>query len=366
MRPNSSNATATIPLQGGHGASIDTAVSHPCLSNLVVYTEDWNDEEIINGTIADFVIKHPCRVILILAQPRHAVSKLETQLFAHTYGNEAGKNVLCEQITLKATGASVKELASAVQPLLTPDLPIYLWWRGVFLHQRVLVEQMLQFADRFIYDGVGWTNLHYTVMQVADCIDKHDEKVGFTNFNWSRLRPWRENTADFFDHGLFEKEIWEINRVRVEFMALPGAEEGYQYRALLYIAWLAVQLDWEAVRGTPGIDLAMLQFTNKRGQTIDTELVMLPQTSAIGQSIQRVILGVQKDNSLIEFSVERDHKEHLIVLTVNKDGQKSILRKVPHNDSTAADLLYRELGRRVRNRVFENTFKTAANILQLI
>src|ERR1700759_5216212 len=129
-----STTTATIPLQvGDHGGAIDTAVSHPCLSNMVVYTEDSNDEHVINDTISHVVGKHPCRVILILAQPRHAVSKLETALFAHTSGNEAGKNVLCEQITLRATGASVKELASAVQPLLTPDLPIYLWWRGVFL-----------------------------------------------------------------------------------------------------------------------------------------------------------------------------------------------------------------------------------------
>jgi glucose-6-phosphate dehydrogenase assembly protein OpcA len=366
MRPNSQISDTKIPLLPTQHGGIDTAVSHPCLSNLVVYTEDWGEEPFINETIAQFVVKHPCRVILIMAQPRHAISKLETNLFAHTYGNEAGKNVLCEQITLKATGASVKELASAVQPLLTPDLPIYLWWRGVFLHQRVLVEQMLQFADRFIYDGVGWSNLHYTVLQVADCIEKHDEKVGFTNFNWSRLRPWRENTADFFDHGLFEKEVWELNRVRVEYMALPGNEEGYQYRALLYIAWLAVQLEWEAVRGTPGIDLAMLQFTNKQGGIVDAELAMLPQSSEAGQSIQRVILGVNNSAGAVEFTVERDHKEHLMVLKVTREGKTSVLRKVPHADSTAADLLYRELGRRVRNRVFENTFKMAANILQLI
>jgi glucose-6-phosphate dehydrogenase assembly protein OpcA len=345
--------------------AIDSAVSRACFSNLIVYTEDVGDEEKITETISEFVGKHPCRTILIIAQPRNNESKLEVSVSTHVKNpHGARKNVACEQITLRASGGSVKELASAVQPLLVPDLPIFLWWRGVFLSQKALLEQMLAFADRFIYDGVSWTDLHYTVPQVSDCIERYKDNVGFSNFNWSRLRPWREYAADFFDPGMFE--IRDLNYVRVDFMALPGYEEGYQFRALLFISWMAAQLEWEPVQGKPGVDLALIQFKNPRGDLINTELAMLPQTSELSQSIQKITMGVRRPDDPQEFTIHRDHKDHLMVLSCNRQGTTSIVRKVPHIDSSPAELLYRELGKRTRNHVFEKSFRIAARLIQMI
>jgi len=357
-----SEASVRSPWQG---TEIDTGVAHPCLSNLIVYTEEASHEKTLGPTIAEYVARHPCRVILIHAQPRSSPAKLEAVVQPHT-NTIGGSSVTCDQITLRATGSSVKDLASAVQPLLVPDLPINIWWRGMFLNQRPLVEQMLVFADRFIYDGAKWSNLHYTVLQVADLIQKWQDKVGFTNFNWSRLRPWRENTADFFDRGLFEQDIWNIRRVRVEFMSVPGFEEGNQYRALMYVAWLAVQLEWTPVRGMPGMDVAQIQFTDKRGQVIDAELALMPQSSAMSQSIQKIIIGSEVGGQKNSFTLARDHERHLIDMSVNKNGAEDILRRAPHADSTKAELLHREMGRRVRNRVFERSFKMASELLQTI
>ena len=342
------------PVEGG--------VSHACLSNLVIFTESAEDLAPIDETIAQFVVKHPCRVILINAQPRHVESKLQADYSPRTFMTATGKSGMCDQITLKATGASVRELAAAVQPLLVPDLPIYVWWRGMFLQQRALVEQMLAYADRFIYDGATWNNLHYTVLQVSDLVERYKETVGFTNFNWSRLRPWRENTAAFFDAGMFDKQLWDIQRLRVDYMALPGMEEGFEFRALLFVAWMAAQLEWQPLRGVPGAERAQLQFNSKKGQTVETELVLLPQSAKGAQSIQRVTIGMAGQ----ELSIERDHKDQLEVLSSRGQSGVAVLRKVPHADSSAADLLYRELGRRGRNRVFEKSFKLAAELLQMI
>ncbi len=346
----------------------DGAVSRACLSNLIIYTEDLNDEEEITHTIAEFVPKHPCRAIMILAQPKSHESKIDVAVSTHTMSvSGSRKSVSCEQITLRASGSSVKEIASAVQPLLVTDLPIYLWWRGVFLTQRVLLEQMLGFVDRFMYDGVAWIDLHDTVPLVADYIEKYKgHGVGFTNFNWSRLRPWREYAADFFDSGMYEKEIWDLNQIRVEFMSLPDREEGYQFRALLFIAWLAVQLEWQPIQGIPGTKLAKIQFLDKKKKPVETELVLLPQTSGMSQGIQRVVMGIQKENRFQDFVVQRDHADHVMILTCQKENQCCILRKVPHIDSGNAELLFRELGRRTRNRVFEKSFKMAAHLIQMI
>ena len=305
-------------------------------------------------------------MILIIAQPRSGTSKLEAEHNAHTYSDGSGNSVACDQFTLHASGSAVKELASAIQPLLVADLPINVWWRGNFLSQRVVVEQMLAFADRFIYDGVNWTNLHFTVMQVADFFTRHEEKVAFSNFNWARLRPWRECAADFFDTGMFENEIWELNLVRIEYMSLPGMEEGYQFRTLLLLSWLAVQLDWEPIQGMPGMDEVRLEFKDKRGATVCAELVLLPQSTETSQGLQRVILSANTPSHSHSFIVERDHHDRLMILRHQENGNQHVLRTFPHADSKASDLLFRELGRRMRNRVFEKSFKMASVLLQMI
>ena len=332
----------------------------------MIYTEDVSDEHVLTEAISEYLVKQPCRVMLALAQPRSGQRTLEVESSAHTYSDGGGKSVMCDQITLRASGAAVKELAGAVQPLLVADLPTYLWWRGIFLTQRPLVEQFLTFADRFIYDGVHWTNLHFTVLQVADFISRYDDKVAFTNFNWSRLRPWREGIADFFDPGVYEREVWEVRHVRIGFMALPGSEEGHQFRALLLLAWLAVQLEWEPVAGRPGIEQADLEFRGKNGDPVHTELVMLPQSGPTSQGLQQVVLSSGSGETRHEFIVERDHEEHLMILRHRDASTESVLRTVPHADSSIADLLHRELGRRVRNRVFERSFKMASRLLDMI
>ena len=47
-----------------------SSISQPCLANLVVYTEEKGDEALVTDTIAEYVVKQPCRVILAVAQPR--------------------------------------------------------------------------------------------------------------------------------------------------------------------------------------------------------------------------------------------------------------------------------------------------------
>jgi glucose-6-phosphate dehydrogenase assembly protein OpcA len=351
----------------GRPKNFDASVSHVCFSNLIVYTDNPDDEQKVTEILSQFIGKHPCRTILVIAQPKSSEAKLDVSTVTHTanpHGNR--KHIACEQYTLKVSGSTVKELPNVLQQLLVSDLPVFLWWRGVFLTQKPLLDQLLPFVDRFIYDGLTWTDLQYTVPQVGALIEHHKEMVGFSNFNWARLRPWREFSADFFDSGIFEKQLPDLNRVRVEYMAIPGMEEGYQFRATLFIAWLAVQLEWEPVKGKRENDRALLQLKNRKGDLIDTELVHLPQTSEKSQSIQRIVMGVQKPDFQQDFTIIRNHEQHMMTLTYTKEGQEHILRKVPHSDTSVAELLFRELGRRVRNRVFEKSFKMAGRLFELL
>lgn len=349
-------------------SSIDGAISRACLSNLIIYTEDPNDEEVITQVFAEFMGKHPSRAILVIAAPKSSVAKIAASVSTHTQAaTGAPRSIACEQVTLHVSGSAIKDIASAIQPMLVPDLPVYLWWRGTFLTQKALVEKMLTFVNRFIYDGVTWTDLSYTVPQVSECFEKYKDLVGFTNFNWSRLRPWREYAADFFDPGLFEEEVWDINRVQVEYMALPGMEEGYRFRALLFVSWLATQLEWKPIQGKAGNNIVSFQFENKKGVKVDADLLLIPQTSEMGQSIQKITMGIENKDKSQQFIIQRDHADRVMTLTTCQNQNNcSILRKVPHVDSSPAELLFRELGRRIRHGTFEKSFKLASTLVQMI
>lgn len=91
--------------------------------------------------------------------------------------------------------------------------------------------------------------------------------------------------------------------------------------------------------------------------------------AAIGptsQGLQLVVLSAGGDEDAHEFTVERDHDEHLMLLRHRDRGDETVLGTVPHADGSTADLLYRELGRRTRSRVFERAFKLTAKLLDMI
>ena len=109
-----------------------------------------------------------------------------------------------------------------------------------------------------------------------------------------------------------------------------------------------------------------VEFRDKKGAAVDAELVLVPQSGPTSQGVQQVVLAAGSGEDGHEFVVEREHEDHLMLLR-HKDGAgEAVLRTVPHADSSTADLLYRELGRRVRNRVFERSFKMASKLLDMI
>ena len=135
---------------------------------------------------------------------------------------------------------------------------------------------------------------------------------------------------------------------------------------MLSLAWLAVQLEWRPVRAPPGTDRAQIEFMDKKGTPVEAELLLVPQINEMAQGLQKVTIAVQAAVKGQEFVVEREPRQHLMILSSQSEKAIVELRKAPHTDSSMADLLHRELGRRVRNRVFERSFAMATKLLQMI
>jgi glucose-6-phosphate dehydrogenase assembly protein OpcA len=222
-----------------HGAESER-VARACLFNLIAWCESESDREVITKTIGGLTRRHPCRAIVLLAEPERAEPLLEAAISAHCHLAGGGRGHVCsEQISIRAAGESVAQLAPTVFSLVESDLPTVLWWRGNFLESQDFFRRLLTATDRVIFDSARWPDAECWLPVLAAEIHGTPPPV-FADLNWTRLTLWRRLTADCFDDPAFRVVLPRLERVCVS----HGGGAGARLRALLYAGWLADKLGW--------------------------------------------------------------------------------------------------------------------------
>src|SRR5262245_826248 len=247
------------------------AVTRTCVLNLIVVTGGGRAAEYATATVARLTERHPNRAFVISAAPSAHKDVLEAWAQMHCQMPGPGRPQVCgEQITIAAHGAAVDRVAGTLLPLLVPDVPVMLWWpRG----EPVGDPRFLKFADivdRVIVDSATFAAPEAGLARMAALLNPdpstpfdpaqgnssggaegrgdHDgvpSGAGTTisDLSWSRLTPWRELTAQFFDAPALVSHLAEITRVTVDYEARAGAAAD-RSQALLLLGWLAARLGW--------------------------------------------------------------------------------------------------------------------------
>src|SRR5436190_22593522 len=87
-------------------------ITRASLFNLVAYTETDAARDHATEVISTLTSRHPCRAIVLQAQP--GADELSASITAHCHLAGGGhKQVCCEQISINASGNSVAQLATA-------------------------------------------------------------------------------------------------------------------------------------------------------------------------------------------------------------------------------------------------------------
>jgi glucose-6-phosphate dehydrogenase assembly protein OpcA len=217
------------------------AVSRACLFNLVVWCESETDAGRATATVGELTGRHPCRAIVLLAASGDA--PLTASISAHCRRAGGGKQVCSEQITVRAGGSSVAQLAPTVFSLLEGDLPTVLWWRGNFLEQPAQFERLRDVAGRIVFDTSAWPGAERQLKRLHQMIATTPGRM-FDDLSWTRLTLWRKLTADCFDDAQVRPMLKRIQCVLVR----HGGGAGARVRALLYAGWLATRLGWTTDR----------------------------------------------------------------------------------------------------------------------
>lgn len=194
-------------------------------------------EDVLSG-LAE---RHPSRTVVLFPEP-DGDDGLDGEVEVGVYPAGEGRQICTETIRIRLMGPRASAPASVVQPLLLPDLPAFLRWRGLPPFGEPEFEQLIDVVDRLIVDSTEWPDLPESYRGLEPVFDR----VAVSDIAWARTGRWRPMLASLWP------DIAGVKRIRVK---------GTTAQAHLLAGWLRsrlqhpVELEHEPSDRLVGVDL---------------------------------------------------------------------------------------------------------------
>ena len=192
------------------------------MTHIAWVPERWVDAA--TDTLAGMGERHPSRTILLFPRPKDPRDALDGEVDLRCFIRAGEQGQVCsEVISLELCGPRAQAPASVAMPLLIPDLPVFLRWRGEPAFGERQLEQMVGVADRLVLDSDEWSDCDGAFARLPELFDH----IAVSDIAWAKLQPWREACAALWPR------IAEVDALRI---AGPRGE------ALLLWGWLQARL----------------------------------------------------------------------------------------------------------------------------
>jgi Glucose-6-phosphate dehydrogenase subunit len=190
------------------------------MTHIAWVPDEWVEaaEDVLTG-LAD---RHPSRTIVLF--PQSGVGGLEGEVDVESFGRGGGRTVCTDTIRITLHGTSAAHPASVVEPLLIPDLPVFLRWRGLPPFDDSAFVELVETVDRLIVDSTEWPGLPGPYAEFAEVFDR----VAVSDIAWARTSRWRPMLASLWP------QIAEVKKIKVI---------GTLAQAHLLVGWLRSRLD---------------------------------------------------------------------------------------------------------------------------
>ena len=133
--------------------------------------------------------RYPSRTILLHPQPDAEGAGLEAEVERECFAGSE-RSVCAEVIRIHLRGRSAAAPATVVEPLLLPDLPVFLRWRGLPSFESAEYVQLTGIADRLIVDSGEWPEPRYR--ELAGSFGR----TAVSDLAWRRTLGWRARIAE--------------------------------------------------------------------------------------------------------------------------------------------------------------------------
>ena len=320
------------------------AVTRASLMNLAAYSEQPGSLNDNTQLMAKITGNHACRAIVIEADCRSEDNRVEAWVTAHCHVSHTGKKQVCsEQISFLLKGGCTTHLPGIILSNLDSDLPLYLWWQGE-LHEP-MDAQLWEWVDRFIYDSYGWKDFPAQMALLEAAQREAKQRLVLCDLNWTRLDNLRFALAQFFDHPASHHRLAKISKTRIDFAP------GFRSTALLFVGWLAAQLNWEIDEVRTSSEL---RFTETSGRPIDVEL-----REHDGEPVHQVALT----SGDVEFGVTYANCGDLLEISRVQTGEKRVPQLMPAGSNDHVSLISEELIRGGPHHVYLNALNCVRDLL---
>lgn len=215
----------------------DAASARAHVLNLVACVEEAGAETVVSQIVGQLAATHPLRVITVIRDDAVADDSLRSWIDAGC----ADEQVCSEEIFIAANPQSAECAASAVESLLSSDMPLYLWWRGGPPSGSVLFSRLAQVADKIVVDSMRFGDNAAALDTLRRMVERHGEASAIGDFNWQRIAPWRATIGACFDDPAVLALLPEFDRCAIEFLATSTASASPSARALLLSSWVTTR-----------------------------------------------------------------------------------------------------------------------------
>ena len=320
------------------------AMTRASMMNLAVYSEEPDSLTRNTQLLARITENHACRAIVIGANPHSKNDRIEAWISAHCHTSRAGKKQVCsEQISLLLEGVKVELLPSIVFSQLDSDLPLYLWWQSKFAEP--MDPQLWSWIDRLIYDSQTWRDFNAQMRLVETAQREAKQRIVLCDLNWTRLVHFRVAFAQFFDHPSSHHHFREIESGTIVY------GKNFRSTAILFIGWLAAQLDWQIRKGRSE---NRIELQNSARSPVQIDL-QEDGDAPIGSFVAH--------SSDIKFEIALARCGDLLEICRAKSNQVPARQLLPAGENDSVRLMSEELMRGGQRRVYLRAVEKVRDLL---
>src|SRR5215213_5825241 len=237
---NAEESDGVAPRPGGMVARANTL-------NLIAVAQTPEEADRVKEAISYLGEFNPARALLLVTDPERA-SNSPMDVKASLMEQPAAKErppVTFECVTLVAALSAADRFASIASSLLISELPDFLWWPGSSING-VHFDDLLEISDRVIVDSIAFNDPAANLRMLANVTARGRGGPRLGDFTWSRLRPWRTLSAQFFDRAELRPSLDYLERIEISYTPGPDGAMGPSGlpAALLLTGWLATRLGW--------------------------------------------------------------------------------------------------------------------------
>jgi len=167
-----------------------TLVRTSTMTHIVWAPAEWLDAALT--TLSGLSERHPSRTIVLVPLPS-AADGVESEVRLENFRlGSLGREVCSEVITLRLGGSRIEAAASLVLPLVRPNLPVFMRWRGRPPFGEPVLESLVDVVDRLVVDSSEWPD----VPGAYGALLPYFERPAVSDIAWARAERWRVALAD--------------------------------------------------------------------------------------------------------------------------------------------------------------------------